>query len=149
MLWLVLLPGLAGSAIVAGEEHLPSASATVQPSSGGSPIVPLIPPVKMVPGKIEVVPREWLEKWQKQMRYNAAHGLPQPTPEIRWSGPMGHAPRLPNGMLGWEFNGFYVSFGCVPDPVGWVDGFPILPNGGAPENPDVSTSPPSDKCPAK
>ena len=42
---------------------------------------------------------------------------------------MGHAPRLPNGMLGWEFDGIYTSFGCQPDPIGWIDGIPVFRDG--------------------
>ena len=85
--------------------------------------------MKMVPGKGVTVPPEYLEKWQTQMRYNAAHGIPQPAATIQWSGPMGHAPRLPNGMLGWEFDGNYAVFGCLPDPTGWIHGTAVYRNG--------------------
>ena len=128
-LWLISSPGLAVKIAAAGEQDSPDASASVQPSSRSTPIVPLIPPVKMVPGKGVTVPPEYLEKWQNQMRYNAAHGIPNQTPEVQWSGPMGHAPRLPNGMLGWEFDGIYTSFGCQPDPIGWIDGIPVFRDG--------------------
>jgi hypothetical protein len=92
------------------------------------------------------VPPEAVEKWQKQMEYNAAHGIAAPSEGIRRSGPMGPAPRLPNGMLGWKSHGVYTWWGCVPDAVAWTTGgVPIFPDGSR-MHPDGGRSLPPWKC---
>jgi len=141
LLWLISSPGLLGKMAAAGAQELPDPSTTAQPSSQSTPIKP---------GYGVTLSPEYLQQLQKQRLYNQAHGISisVPTPTIQWSGPMGHAPRLPNGMLGWEFDGFYESFGCVPDPVGWIYGHPVLPGGGG-ALPTIGRDMPSGNCRAK
>ena len=148
LLGLISSPALVVKMAAAGEQDSADVSTTAQPSSRSTPIVP---PTQLVkPGYGVTLSPEYLEQLQKQRLYNAAHGISMsmPTPTIQWSGPMGHAPRLPNGMLGWEFNGFYESFGCVPDPAGWIYGRPVLPSGTG-LAPVIGRHMPSGKCRAK
>lgn len=147
-LWLLSLPCLAGNVAVTREEHLPDGSTVFTFSNGNSFILQpgQDPSVVSLQQQGGVVPPEAVEKWQKQMEYNTAHGIAPPaSAEIRRSGPMGPAPRLPNGMLGWKSHGVYTWWGSVPDPVGWAVGVPIFPDGER-VSPDSGPVLPPEKC---
>lgn len=151
-LWLLSLPCLAGNVGVTREEHLPDGSTVFTFSNGNRFILgpgqdpSVVSSVVSLQQQGGVVPQEAVQKWQKQMEHNAAHGIAAPASAgIQRSGPMGPAPRLPNGMLGWKSHGVYTWWGCVPDPVGWAVGVPIFP-GGERVSPDNGPSLPPEKC---